>query len=1082
MMLSDVSVKRPVLAAVAAIVLCVVGVAAFFALPVRELPNIDPPIVSISTNYRGASAEVIESRITEVIERQVAGIQGQERISSTSRDGSSRISIEFSLDRDIDAAANDVRDAVSRVVNALPEQADAPQVAKADADAAPIMILFLSMPGKSRLEMTDYAERYLVERFSTVPGVANVRIFGEQQYAMRVEIDADALAARGLTVADIETALSTQNAELPAGYLEGQDNDFTIRVPRGYATAEQFMQLPISGGAVRGGSGGSVSASGLVTGRAVAGAEPEQAYVTRLGDVARVVEAANDRRRMFRGNGKDQIGLAITRQSQANDLEISTGVREAMEQVRGGLPEGSTFVVASDASEFTSEAIHEVYITIGIALALVALVNFLFLGTWRAAIIPTVVAPICLLATFIVLAPLGFSLNLLTLLALVLAIGLVVDDAIVVTENIQRRVDLGEPPAVAAQRGARQVFFAVVATTIVLLAVFAPLLFLPGYVGRLFVELAAAIAAAVAFSAFLALSLSPMLASKLLRPARGEGWIARKVDGAMTALTRSYRDSLQLLVGRKAAAVGTGALILIVGLAAYGLTRAVPSELVPDEDRGRIDIRMQGAEGVGYDYMLRVARDVEPRLAALTGEGADKPAERYLISMPGFGGGSFNSGNAVLTLKPLGERDVSASELAQRLNRELSSITGARVTASVRGPFQRGGGGGAGNSIEVIATGTSEYEDIARWMQPLLTAARDNPNLGRPRLDYEPNAPRLIVNLDREKAAALGVSAADVGRALETSFGSRRSTTYIRGGQEYDVLLQAGLEDRRSVQDLNTLYVRGGAGQLVPLSAVVTTELRGDTPDRRRLDRLRAITLSAELNEGYTLAEAVQFFEEVAAEQPPGPVIRWGGAARDLDEAGGAVYFAFGLALLLVFLALAGQFESWISPSIIMLTVPLAAAGGLFGLLMAGSSLNIYSQIGLIILVGVAAKNGILIVEFSNQLRDEGRSIRDAVIEASALRLRPIIMTSIATAFGALPLVLWQGAGAESRQTIGVVIFAGAIFSTLLTLFVVPVMYGLLARFTKSPEWTAKQIEAYEAEHGANLNDRHAPPFPQAAE
>ncbi|MBW3616326.1 MAG: efflux RND transporter permease subunit [Proteobacteria bacterium] len=1085
-MLSDVSVKRPVLAAVAAIVLCVVGLAAFFALPVRELPNIDPSIVSISTDYRGASAEVIESRITEVIERQVAGIQGQERISSSSRDGASRISIEFGLGRDIDDAANDVRDAVSRVANALPEQANAPQVAKADADAAPIMILFLSAPNLSRLELTDYAERYLVERFSTVPGVANVRIFGEQQYAMRIELDADALAARGLTVADVETALAANNNELPAGTLEGQDKDFTIRVARGYAHAEDFMQLPI-GTAARSTGGGTVSASGLVTGRAVAGGEAEQAYVTRLGDVARVVEAANDRRRMFRGNGKDQIGLAITRQSQANDLEISEGVRTAMEDVRGGLPEGATFIVASDASEFTSEAIHEVYVTIGISLVLVGLVNFLFLGTWRAALIPTLVAPICLLATFMVLAPLGFSLNLLTLLALVLAIGLVVDDAIVVTENIQRRVDMGEPPAVAAQRGARQVFFAVVATTIVLIAVFAPLLFLPGYIGRLFVELAAAIAAAVAFSAFLALSLSPMLASKLLRPAHNQGWVARTIDRSMDALRDSYRASLDMMVGRRAAAVGVAALILVVGLCAAGLWKALPSELVPNEDRGRVDIRFQAPEGTGYDAIVRVAREVEPRLAALTGEGPDKPAERYLISAPGFGGANFNSGSGVLTLKPLGERNISADDLAAQLNRELSSITGARVTASVRGPFQRGGGGGGGgNSVELIATGASEYEDLARWMQPLLAAARDNPALGRPRLDYEPNAPRLLVNVDREKAAALGVSPSDIGRTLETNFGARRSTTYIRGGQEYDVLLQAGLEDRRSVEDLNTLYVRGGSGQLVPLSAVVTTEVRGDTPDRRRVDRLRSITLSAELQPGYTIADAVSFFEAEAAKQPPGPVVRWGGGARDLQEAGGAVFIAFGLALLLVFLALAAQFESWISPSIIMLTVPLAAAGGLFGLLMAGSSLNIYSQIGLIILVGVAAKNGILIVEFSNQLRDEGLSVREAVIEASALRLRPIIMTSIATAFGALPLVLWQGAGAESRQTIGVVIFTGAIFSTLLTLFVVPVMYGLLARFTKSPEWTSRQIEAYEADHGANLNDRHGPspvqPVPQAAE
>ncbi|HEX8570131.1 MAG TPA: efflux RND transporter permease subunit, partial [Caulobacteraceae bacterium] len=781
-----------------------------------------------------------------------------------------------------------------------------------------------------------------------------------------------------------------------------------------------------------------------------------------------------------------QIGIAIQRQSQSNDLEISHGVRDTMEEIRATLPEGSTFVVASDAAEFTSEAIREVWITIAISLALVGLVNFVFLGTLRAAVIPTVVAPICLLATFMVLAPLGFSLNLLTLLGLVLAVGLVVDDAIVVVENIQRRVDQGEPAAVAAQRGARQVFFAVVATTIVLIAVFAPLLFLPGYVGRLFVELAAAIAAAVAFSAFLALSLSPMLASKLLRPATSEGWLARKVNRGMTGLRESYRNSLEAMLGRRSAAFGIGALTLVIAFCAFGLWKALPSELVPNEDRGRVDIRMQGPEGSGYQYMIAQARQLEPRLAALTGPEHDKPAERYLMSVPGFGGGgSFNSGNGVLTLKPLHERDVSADELAQQLNRQLSNLTGARITASVRGPFQRGGGGGGGgNNIELIVTGATEYEDLAAWMQPILAAARENPGLQRPRLDYEPNAPRLLVDIDEERAAALGVSATEIGRALETMFGSRRSTTYTRGGQEYDVLLQTEAENRGGVEDLNTLYVRAsGSGQLVPLASVVETKITGDTPDRRRLDRLRAISLSAELNPGYTVAEAVQFFEQQAAQQPAGPIVRWGGQARDLQEAGGAVFIAFGLALLLVFLALAAQFESWISPSIIMLTVPLAAAGGLFGLLMAGSSLNIYSQIGLIILIGIAAKNGILIVEFSNQLRDEGRSVREAVIEASALRLRPIIMTSIATAFGALPLVLWQGAGAESRQTIGVVIFTGAIFSTLLTLFVVPMFYNLLARFTKSPEWTARIIENYEREHGVNINAPHAPaPAPTPAE
>ena len=497
MMLSDVSVRRPVFAAVAAIVLCVIGAAAFFFLPVRELPDVDPPIVSVNTSYAGASAEVIESRITEPIEQQIAGIQGVERINSTSRDGRSNVNIEFSLDRNIDDAANDVRDRVSRVVGRLPDQADPPEVAKADSDSQPIIIVFLRSTTMNRLQLTDYADRYLVDRMATVPGVAQVNIYGEQRYSMRIWLDSAAMAARGLTVNDVETALTSQNVELPAGSLESTDKDYTVRVARTYARPDDFRQLPI-------GTRGSASASAAVATGAGSGSsaiiQGQPTYVTRLGDIARVEEAPEEPRRLFRGNSMDQIGLAVTRQAQSNDLAISDGVHKMIDEIRPSLPPGVTLEIGSDNSVFTSHAIDEVWITIGISMALVALVNFIFLGSLRAALIPSIVAPICLLATFIVLAPLGFSLNLLTLLALVLAIGLVVDDAIVVVENIQRRLDHGEPPLVAAERGARQVFFAVVATTIVLLSVFAPLLFLPGYVGRLFVELAAAIAAAVALS------------------------------------------------------------------------------------------------------------------------------------------------------------------------------------------------------------------------------------------------------------------------------------------------------------------------------------------------------------------------------------------------------------------------------------------------------------------------------------------------------------------------------------------------------------------------------------------------------
>jgi multidrug efflux pump len=1033
-MLSDISVRRPVFAAVAAIILCVVGIAAFGTLSVRELPSVDPPVVSISTTYRGASAEVVEERITEVIERQVAGIQGIDRVNSSSRDGVSRINISFTLDRDLDAAANDVRDAVSRVASQLPEEADPSQIAKANADAQPIMFLSFRSDRLNRLELSDYAQRYLVERFSTVPGVAAVGVGGSQLYAMRVWLDPEAMAARGITVSDVKSALSSQNLELPAGALEAPAKDFTIRVARAYSTPEQFAALP-------------VRPSG-------AGAASAGEYVTRLGDIARVEEGPDEPRRIFRSNGLDQVGIAITRQSQANDLEISKGVRAEIEEARRSLPSGTILEVAVDFTTFTEHAIQEVWITMGISMALVALVNFLFLGTWRAALIPSIVAPICILSTFIVLAPLGFSINLLTLLALVLAIGLVVDDAIVVVENIQRRIDDGEPPPVGAERGARQVFFAVVATTVVLISVFAPLMFMPGYIGRLFVELAVAIAAAVFFSAILALSLSPMLASKLLRPAKTEGFIARKVDGAMGRLRDSYHASLEALLGKPQATFAAAGLVVVLGVAAAGLFVALPKELVPEEDRGRVDFNIQGPEGAGFDYTQAASKEVEARLQELLKEGA---IERYILSSPRFGGTQYNSagGNAAL---PSERGGIGSQEMAAQLNREFSSITSVRAIASVRPSLQRGGGGGS--SVDLIVTG-NDYPDIARAIAPILRAAEQNPGMSRARLDYEPTSPRLMVQVDREKAVSLGVSAQSVGEALETMFGASRTTTYIRQGQEYDVILQTDRARRQTADDLGKLYVRSSAGELVPLSALVTTQVRGDTPDRSRVDRLRSITLSVQLNPGYTTGDAVAFFRGELEKQPELNV-KWGGQARDYLEAGGAVALAFALALVLVFLVLAAQFESWIHPGVIMLTVPVAALGGLFGLLLADSTINTYSQIGLIILVGIAAKNGILIVEFANQLRDEGLSIREAVIESASLRLRPIIMTSISAAAGAIPLIFWGGAGGESRKTIGVVIFFGAIFATLLTVFIVPVFYNLLARFTKSPMHMTRRIEAFE--------------------
>jgi multidrug efflux pump len=1000
-----------------------------------------------------------------VIERQVAGIQGVDRVQSSSRDGNSRINISFTLDRNLDQAANDVRDAVSRVANQLPDQADPPQIAKANADSSPILFLQLTSTKMNRMQLSDYANRYIVERLSTVPGVAQVRLGGQQIYSMRIWLNPDAMAARGVTVSDVEAALQSQNLELPAGSLEAPAKDFTIRVARAYARAEDFARLPLvpartaqaqSSAAIGGVSAGPGAAQGVRT--AVAAASSGDQYVTRLGDVARIEEGPDERRRLFRANGNDQIGIFITRQSQANDLEIAKETYKAVDEINRSLPAGASLKVGVDFSQFTRDAIREVWITMAISLAMVALVNFLFLGSWRSALIPSIVAPICILSTFTVLAPLGFSINLLTLLALVLAIGLVVDDAIVVVENIQRRIDEGEPPIVAAQRGARQVFFAVVATTIVLISVFAPLMFMPSYIGRLFRELAVAVAAAVFFSAILALSLSPMLSSRLLRPAAGEGLIARFVDGAMHRLRNSYHASLDALLGRRSATVAAGVLVAGLGAAALFLFQQMPRELVPNEDRGRVDVNIIAPEGAGYDYTFAIAKRIETRMAQLL---KDRTITRYTVSIPGFGGVSYNNGSTSVVL-PQKDRKIDSQTLAAQLNREFASITGARVIASVRPSLQRGGpgSGGGGSNVDLIVSG-NEYPEIFAKMQPLMAAAQQNPGMARPRLDYEPTSPRLLVDIDREKAAALGVTPQAVGAALQALFGSEKVTTYIKSGQEYDVILQTERGQRMNISDLAKVQVRTSSGALIPLSGVTKSKVSGDTPSRNRVDRERAITLSVQLNPGYSMGDAVKFFQD-KLKAMPGVNYKWGGGARDYLEAGGSVGVAFGMALLLVFLVLAAQFESWIHPAVIMLTVPIAALGGLFGLLVAGSTLNTYSQIGLIILVGIAAKNGILIVEFANQLRDEGLSIREAVIESSSLRLRPIIMTSISAAAGSIPLIVWGGAGGESRKTIGVTIFFGAIFATLVTLFVVPVFYNLFARFTRSPMATARRIEAFE--------------------
>ncbi len=1025
MLLSDLSIKRPVFATVISLLLIVFGLVAFTRLPLREYPNIDPPIVSIETNYTGAAANVVETRITELIEDSIAGVEGIQTITSSSVDGRSRITVEFNINRDVDGAANDIRDRIAAITDDLPDEADPPEIQKVDADADVIMWLNLVSDQMSVMELTDYARRYIEDRFSTLEGVARVRIGGGLDTAMRVWLDPDKLAARDLTITEVEDALRGENVELPAGNVESATRDFTVRISRGYRTVQDFEQLVLRRG--------------------------EDGYLVRLKDVGRVQIGPVESRNLFRGNGKAMVGIGIIKQSKANTLAVAQRAKEEARIINVSLPEGMRLIQSYDTSVFIQSAINEVYQTLFIAIGLVTLVIYLFLGSIRATIVPSVTVPVSLIATFILLWVFGFSINLLTLLALVLAIGLVVDDAIVVLENIYRRIEMGETALVAAYRGVREVGFAVIATTLALIAVFVPIAFLEGDVGRLFREFALTMAVAVAFSSLVALSMSPMLASKLLRSGIRRGRLNRATEKLFDWLQQIYLASLKGVL--KHPIWIAGALVVILGANVY-LYRHVPSEFAPKEDRGAFFVIVNGPEGASFEYMQEHMDEIEARLMPFVHSGE---FQRLLVRAPRAFGQTevFNTGFVIMVLSHWDTGRRSAWELMRAVQGKIADLTGVRAFPVMR----QGLGGGIRKPVQFVIGG-SNYADLVRWRDTILTKAAQNDGLTGLDHDYKETKPQLNVVINRDRAGDLGVSVANISRSLESKLGSRQVTTFIDDGEQYDVIVEGEDNMFRSPTDLTNIYVRSQrSGQLIPLSNLVTIEEFADSAARNRYNRIRAITIEANLTEGYSLGQALSYLEDlVRAELPPEVIIDYKGQSLEYMESSGSLLFVFLLALVVVYLVLAAQFESFVHPLVIMLTVPLAVAGALLGLKLTGQTLNIYSQIGLIMLIGLAAKNGILIVEFINQRRDAGIAFDEAIMEAAAKRLRPILMTAITTAMGALPLIAFGGAGAETRLVIGVVVLFGVVVATGLTLYIIPVAYQLIARSTDTPLTTTREL------------------------
>jgi multidrug efflux pump len=1005
MQLPEISVRRPVFATVLSLLILLIGLVSFNRLNVREYPKIDEPVVTVTTRLAGASSEVVESQLTKVIEDSVAGIEGVDVITSVSRQEQSQITVKFKLERDPDSAAADVRDKVSRVRQKLPQEIDEPVVAKVEADAFPVIWLALSSDTHDALQLSDLANRLVKPVLQTAPGAADVRLYGERKYSMRIWLDPDRLAAYRLTVQDVEDALRRNNLEVPAGRIESGQREFNVTAATDLRRATEFGQMTLR------------TVNGLPV---------------RLLDVARIKEGPQDERTSVRLNGRDAISLGVIRQATANPLVLSAAVRGLMDKVRADLPPGIAVDVANDNSVFIDRSIKAVYTTIAEAVVLVALVIFVFLRTLRASIIPLVTIPVSLIGTFALMALFGFSINTLTLLALVLAIGLVVDDAIVVLENIYRHIEEGVEPVQAALQGGKEIGFAVVAMTLTLAAVYAPLAFTPGRTGRLFAEFALALAGAVVVSGFVALTLSPMMSSKLLRHNPNPGWFDRGMERVLTGVTRGYGRLL-------AASLKARWLVVLVmigsAVGTWALLQSTKQELAPIEDRGVILTSINGPDGATLDYTRKYAEAIE-RI------GQDyKEFDRVFTIV---GNPTVAQANVFLRARPWEEREKTTQQLARELTPRVAGLPG--VSAFPITPPSLGQGFRE-RPINYLIVTSDSYENLSRVVRQFQDEMAKNPGFVQVDTDLRLNKPEIRMDVDRERAADMGVSVEAIARTVQTMLGGRVVTRYKKAGEQYDVVVQTEDTQRSTPEDIDKLFVRGKNDTMIPLASLVKTREVVVPRDLNHFGQRRSASLTANLSPDYALGEALAFMDATAAKVlPPGYTTDLNGQSREFRNSSGSLAVVFVLALLFIYLVLAAQFESFVDPFIIMLSVPLSMLGALLALKFSGGTLNVYSQIGLITLVGLITKHGILIVEFANQLQAQGKTQFEAVTASASLRLRPILMTTGAMVLGAVPLALATGAGAESRQQIGWVIVGGMSLGTLLTIFVVPTVYTLLAR------------------------------------